>query len=253
MELEFNIPHRSEYPLNSAGRFINLWKRIEGLKPKPMGEVAYALLSEDSKPKVPDNQKKRAWFALIPILAHAIDGLYADLNMIDESTRDAFLEGLPGITTKFLPGNYNDQKPVLNAGEIGLLKVASTMIPVDPDLPQDQEDLIKEKIGDLKEEYEQKDLDADLRTILLDLILIAEESIEHYELYGPELLRESFLKMLSTLMEQYLKDNSKKDETWFKKATTLAKTVDQVYAKVMKYKPLLEQAGEQLGGFLEGM
>ena len=69
--------------------------------------------------------------------------------------------------------------------------------------------------------------------------------MDQYTIHGARGFKDAFKKMLAELMEVYLDEGSQvSKKSWWKKAVGHAKLFDGVAAKLMKYKPLLENAGK---------
>ncbi|WP_146512734.1 hypothetical protein [Thalassoglobus neptunius] len=77
----------------------------------------------------------------------------------------------------------------------------------------------------------------------MELVRLSRNALDHYTIHGARGFRDAFKKMLAELMEVYLDEGKDVTKTkWWGKAVNHAKTVDVVAAKLLKYKPLLENA-----------
>ena len=91
-----------------------------------------------------------------------------------------------------------------------------------------------------------------LRKILLELARLSEDSVNRFNIYGAKGIKKAFKDMLAEVAEVYLQDEEEiseaKNTPAWRKIVIHIKMFDNVAAKAMKYKPLLEKASQFLIG-----
>ncbi|MFT6987168.1 MAG: hypothetical protein ACJAT7_003021 [Psychromonas sp.] len=241
---------KPRYP-NSAGRLLAI---LENVKPnKPFISELGPLFFEEAPTK--DAAQKallsiRSLSQLHSIYAEFIKDL-SEADIPDEE-KNVLITGTASLVSMMYPTSADQNMRAVNAAEKALLEVCATRLPKENVIEPDDIENILQSIIELKQCVSDLPAGSILKTILLELIRLSEDSINRFNIYGAKGLKKAFKNMLAEVAEIYLQDDEevseiKKSNAW-KKASEHLKIFDSVAAKAMKYKPLIEQASGYLLG-----
>jgi len=239
-----------KYP-NSAGRLLYV---LENLKQGQSFVVQLGPLFFNEKPSNDITQKTLLGIKAINQLHVIYASFVQDLNDADipDEEKSVLLNGLASLNSLMYAPNMDQAMRAPNEAEKALLEVCATRLPKENIIEEDDLALISESISDLKKMVGDLSNDSILKTILLELIRLSEDSINRFNIYGAKGLKSAFKNMLAEVAEIYLQDQEDtsqiKDTKAWGKVTSHLKTFDKVASKVVKYKPLLEKAS----GFMLG-
>ena len=227
---------------NSAGRLLSLLQLLESKKDY-FTTTALLYGQPDNAPK---DVKARTYVAFMAMVGRAFDEFIVDIEtspQIPDSTRSVIKEGIVNLVQCAFPTEVGNVPRKLQEAEVALLRMAGSILEAELDLPDSDAESIRQSLDALRKELESSELKNSARTALLELVRLSRSALDHYTIYGARGFRDAFRKMLSELMEVYLAEG--KDVTtqsWWNKAVIHIKNVDAVAAKLLKYKPLLENA-----------
>tara|TARA_B100000959_G_C14990065_1_gene627455 strand:- start:1595 stop:2323 length:729 start_codon:yes stop_codon:yes gene_type:complete len=173
----------------------------------------------------------------------------ADLG---DDERAVLQNGLTSLESLMYPLAVNQGARKVSEAEKALLEVCATRLQKESPISKEDIAEIRKSIDMLKETIEENTTSEVLRTILLELVRLSEDSLNRYNIYGAKGLKRAFKNMLSEVAEIYLQDKEsegdiKKSVTWTKLIAHL-KLFDSVASKTLKYRPLLEKASQFLIG-----
>lgn len=157
---------------------------------------------------------------------HALGEMYADL------------ENRIGVE------NFAGAPSSPKEGTLALLKMAATMLPEELESPKSELNALLDEIAEVQK-MAQSQSNPTLRRIVLELQRIAKDAIERYQITGAKGLKAAFKSMLAELMETWLHEPQESqaelhDSPVFQRCLAFLKKVDEIVAKAVKYKPLLE-------------
>ena len=245
-----DMERQPKYP-NSAGRLLAI---LESLKPNQQyGAQLIPLLLGEAVPK----DGKDLSLAGVKAITE-LHKLYADFLQdlanadMSEEERTVLENGLSSLGNLMYPQAINQNIREVSEAEKALLEVCATRLPKEAVIDDEDIEVIQESINKLKESITELSANSILRTILLELVRLSEDSINRYNIYGSKGLKAAFKNMLSEVAEVYLQNEEKesdiKSSPGWKRAVEHIRLFDSVASKAMKYKPLLEKAGQFLIG-----
>jgi len=237
-----------KYP-NSAGRLLNV---LDGLQPN--GTLTHQLLPLIFDRQMPDDTHQQS-IESIKVLTELhimyVEFLQdlADADIPDDE-KSVLEKGLASLATLMYPAASNQGARVVSESEKALLEVCATRLPKENILEDTDVGNIRESISLLRESVEELPDTSILRSILLELARLSEDSINRFNIYGAKGIKKAFKDMLAEVAEIYLQDEEdvsdiKNTPAW-DTAIKHIKLFDSVAAKAMKYKPLLEKASQFL-------
>jgi len=239
-----------KYP-NSAGRLLAILESLQ--QNQQYGNQLIPLLLGEAAPKDGKDLSLAGVKAITELHKLYADFLQdlANADMSDEEK--AVLEnGLSSLGNLMYPQAINQNIRQVSEAEKALLEVCATRLPKEAVIDNGDMELIQESIKKLKESVKELSTTSILRTILLELIRLSEDSINRYNIYGSKGLKAAFKSMLSEVAEVYLQNEENesdiKNSSGWKRAVEHIRLFDSVASKTMKYKPLLEKAGQFLIG-----
>lgn len=238
-------------PRNSAGRLLALLESVP--KGKPLLEVLPPLMGVQTK-----NQQEKQQAALTFLtemhkvyLEFRQDMLDANIN---EQQRDTMLSGLVSMEQSLYPIQLNSGFRVATEAEKSLLKVCATFIVEEGPLTEDDIEVIRASIAELRSKVEDGSISPTLRKALLELIRLSEDAISRFTIQGARGLKRAFKAMLADAAELYGMTGADEDREELEKSSVWAaiikhlRTFDAIASKLLKYRPLLKGAGQLLIG-----
>ena len=172
---------------------------------------------------------------------------------ISEQQRKVILSGLVNLQQSIYPTSMGAGFRRPTDAEKSLLEVAATIIPQEAKLQKDDIEKIRESITSLRLLVEDAEISPTIRKVLLELIRISEDAISRFNIHGARGLRKAFKEMLGEAAEIYgltgegEREALKKSGAWASIVKNL-KVFDEVGARLLKYKPMLENASRLLLG-----
>jgi len=236
---------------NSAGRLLAL---LESLKPNQpvVNQLGPLFFDEPVTNKIP--QKSLLGIKSITQLHILYANFVEDLEKaeIGDDEKAVLIKGLASLTSLMYPTNLDQSMRPVNEAEKALLEVCATRLPRENIIETEDIDIILASIQELKSLVIDLPPKSVLKTILLELIRLSEDSINRFNIYGGKGLKAAFKGMLAEVAELYLQDEEDvseiRDTKDWDKVTKHLKTMDKIAAKVMKYKPLIEKTSNFLLG-----
>ncbi len=242
MSLELKTSFEAPEFNNSAGRLLCLLKML----PSQHSYFETIVQFYGYKANAPTETKGRAYLDFMALIGRAFDEFIVDVETstaIPEVTRSIIKEGLSDLINCAYPASPNNAARKLQDAEVALLRMAASMLAVEPPLHDDDVQTIRTSIDELQKLLESSDLKASARTAILELMRLSRNAIDYYAIHGAKGFRAAFKKMLADLMEIYLHEGKEATkETWWTKAVDHLRKIDAVASKLLKYKPLLEGA-----------
>lgn len=236
---------------NSAGRLLALIgnlppnQAIVDMLPKYFGQS-------------PQSQQEKQQATLANLME--IHKLYLDFRQdmldaeISDDQRNVLLTGLSSIGQSIYPMQLNNVFRAITDAEKSLLEVCATIIPQEGALTKNDIYTIRKSIASLRSSVEDSKISPTLRKTLLELIRLSEDAISRFNIYGARGLKKAFKSMLAEAAEVYAmtsdsvnQEELKKSPVW-KSIVGHLKTFDAVASRLLKYKPMLENAVRLLLG-----
>lgn len=244
--MDLNLSQKPKPPEfnNSAGRLIRLLEML------PSQYSYFDTITKFYTPATsPEPEMQgRAYLDFMGLVGKSFDAFLTDIENspnIPDLTRGLIKEGLTNLAQYAFTNSPASAPRKLQDAELALVRMAGSMLDMEPDLPESDVDSIRESIESLRKELEKADLTKSARQALLELVRLSRNALDHYNIYGAQGFRKAFKKMLSELMEVYLHEGAEVTKSsWWQTAMSHAKLVDSVAGKMLKYKPLLEGAGK---------
>ena len=236
---------------NSAGRLHALLRSIPA--GRSLLEVLPPLIGVDSK----DSKERQQATLRVLMELHQVyiefceDMLIADIS---EKQREMMLKGLGGLRETLYPINLDGPLRPPNETEIHSLKVCATFIEEDSPITVDDIEAIRTSIADLRSQVDNSKISPTLRKALRELIRLSEDVINRFNIHGARGLKRAFKAMLADAAELFGMVDPTMDREDLKTSPAWAailehlRIVDSVASKLLKYKPLLETAGQLLIG-----
>lgn len=173
---------------------------------------------------------------------------------ISEKQRDVMLHGLANLVQSLYPINFQSTIRKITDAELSLLKVCATFLIEDEPVTKDDIARIRDSIAELRDQVEDSNISPTLRKALLEIIRLSEDAISRFNIHGARGLRRAFKGMLADAAEVYGMTDIDNGRETLKKSSAWAaiikhlRTVDEIAAKLLKYKPLLDSASQFLIG-----
>jgi hypothetical protein len=167
---------------------------------------------------------------------------------INEKQRNVILGGLVALEDSLSPIALNTSMRPVGEAEAALLRVAATLLPEDGLVTDDDLRKIRESTSKLRSLVEQGDISPTLRKALLELIRLSEDAISRFNIHGPRGLKKAFKSMLAEAAELYGFMKSSEEQGEPSQSTTWSvivchlKMFDEIAARIMKYRPLIESS-----------
>ncbi len=237
-----NIPD-PKYP-NSAGRLLAL---LEILKPNQAAgsQLIPIFLGE----KVPQNKRQLSLAGVKAITKLHI--MYAEFLQdlatasIGDEEKSVLVKGLTSLENMMYPQSVGESIRPISEAEKALLEVCATRLQKENVIEKEDIKKILESVQVLKDEIDKLPSDATLRTVLLELTRLSEDSINRFNIYGSKGLKRAFKDMLAEVAEIYLQEQEDvsaiRDSTAWENTVKHIKLFDSIASKAMKYRPLLEK------------
>ncbi|MEP3478452.1 MAG: hypothetical protein ABJZ55_04335 [Fuerstiella sp.] len=239
-----------KYP-NSAGRLLSLLSNI------PAGQQLLEVIPRlfDAKPTTPQSKQQACLAGMMEMhrlyLEFRQDMMDADIS---EEQRDVLLNGLTSIQDSIYPTQLTGGFRAPTDAEKSLLEVCATILPVDGQIKGDDIDAIRESISSLRTIIESGDISPTLRKALLELVRLSEDAISRFSIRGARGLKKAFKEMLGEAAELYglsrgddAAEELQSSPAWATIVNHL-RLVDSVASRLLKYKPLIENATQLLLG-----
>lgn len=169
---------------------------------------------------------------------------------IPEEEKSLYSNGLSSLENIMYPMAINGAARKISESEKSLLSVLATRLDKEPEVSEEDLNLIRESIAALRETINDTATSPVLRKVLLELVRLTEDALNRYQIYGSKGLKKAFKGMLAEVSEVYLQDGEDKED--IKKSTAWAeivkhlKLIDTVAAKTMGYIAMLQQASQYL-------
>lgn len=199
-------------------------------------------------PRPSSEIQARAYLKFMSLVAESFDAFVKDVENspnIPDLTRGLIKEGLTNLVQYAFSSAPANPPGQMQAAEIALIRMAGSLLEMEPNLPDADAESIRESIDSLRKELENSDLKKSAREALLELVRLSRNALDHYTIYGAKGFRKAFKKMLSELMEVYLHEGTEVVQTtWWATAMRHVRKVDALAAGLLKYQPLLEGAGK---------
>lgn len=236
---------------NSAGRLLAILQNLE--EGQGLAQQLVPMMFGDKLPTETKGISINGVKALTEL--HKLYATFLqDLEEADmgDDERSVLQNGLTTLESLMYPSAINQASRKIEEAEKALLEVCATRLQKESPISEDDIAKIRQSIITLKEAVEENTTSDVLRTILLELVRLSEDSINRYNIYGAKGLKRAFKNMLSEVAEIYLQDEEnesdiKKSVTWTK-VTNHLKVFDAVASRILKYRPLLEKASQFLIG-----
>lgn len=236
---------------NSAGRLHALLRSIP--TGRSLLEVLPPLIGVDSKDS---KERQQATLRVLVELHQVFIEFCEDMRIADisEQQREMMMKGLGSLRETLYPINLDGGLRPPTEAEIYLLKVCATFIEEDSPITVDDIDAIRASIADLRSQVDNSKISPTLRKALLELIRLSEDAINRFDIHGARGLKRAFKAMLIDAAELFgMVDPTTEREELKSSAAWAAilkhlRIVDSVASKLLKYKPLLETAGQLLIG-----
>jgi hypothetical protein len=104
-----------------------------------------------------------------------------------DAQKSVVLNGITGIRKTINPEQIVGTNFIpIGAAAKSFLEVCATGIPMLQDVDKEDLELLRQSIEDLRKQLSKSGLDETLKNILLELIRISRDSIDFYEIRGPE-------------------------------------------------------------------
>ncbi len=240
-----------KYP-NSAGRLLAI---LDSVKSNVSFIDQLGPLFFDKKQIQKDIAHNSVLGVDVIVQLHLVYGEFvkdlANADIPDEE-KNVLINGLSSLKSMMYPVNSGQNMRAVSDAEKALLEVCATRLPKENVISDNDVELIKSSIEALKDSIHELPSDSILRTVLLELVRLSEDSINRFNIYGSKGLKKAFKNMLAEVAEIYLQDEEDvsqvKDTTAWTKAKDHLQKFDAVAAKAMKYKPLIEKASGYLLG-----
>lgn len=238
------------YP-NSAGRLLSI---LENIKGGQSFVVQLGPLFFNEIPRDDIAQKTLLGIKAMNQLHLIYVSFVEDLDEADipQEEKSVLLKGLESLNSLMYASSMDQAMRIPTEAEKALLEVCATRLPKENNLEAEDLELISKSIFDLKALVGELTSNSILKTVLLELIRLSEDSINRFNIYGAKGLKSAFKNMLAEVAGIYLQDQEDvaeiKNTTAWGKVTDHLKTFDKVASSVVKYKPLLEKAS----GFMLG-
>lgn len=230
---------------NSAGRLLAILSAI------PNGQLILDVVPRlfGNSSTVNEEKQKACLAGLIEI-----NNLYLEFRKditevsVNEQQRDVILSGLASIQQSIYPINLHSGFRALTEAEKSLLAVAATIIPQEDSLQENDIKAVRDAIASLRNLVEKGDFPKALRNALLELIRLSEDAISRFNIRGARGFKKAFKAMLGEVAEAYALASGAGESQEIKKSTAwtailkLLTTIDAVASKLLKYKPILDQA-----------
>lgn len=201
--------------------------------------------------KATDHNKGRTSIHFMSILGRAYEEFQLDLETTDkvpDATKELVTSGLVNLPNLVYPISASNPVPALQPAEISVLQVAASLMDVESNLLDDDEQKIRESIEGLRKVVSNTDLPDTARIALLEVIRLTRNALDQYSIYGSKGFREAFKQMLAELMDIYLREGTEVTESsWWRPTLQHIKLFDEIVAKLTKYKPMLKAATKFLG------
>jgi hypothetical protein len=243
---------------NSAGRLLAI---LEHLGEDPKGSRAYVeifprvFVKDESGSSFDKSEKLEITYDII----HELQALYYKVvNDIENSSmpdaqKSVVLNGITDVRKTINPEQIVGTNFIpIGAAAKSFLEVFAAGIPMLQDVDEEDLELLRQSIEDLRKQLSKSGLDETLKNILLELIRISRDSIDFYEIRGPEGLKNAFKSMMAELYEVHFADKTVEEkeeimtsEPWKAMMGHLGK-FDSITSKLIKYKPILEGATQAL-------
>jgi hypothetical protein len=232
---------------NSAGRLLALLKQLKPNQPF-VNQLAPLLLNKDvaNDHKSKSSLGLQCIFSLHQMYAQFIEDI--ENSEMSEEEKAVYMKGLNSLATIVFPTNFDKGVRQISEAETALLEVCATRIKKEAVLDKNDIEIIRSLISELKGEIESLPKKDPLKIILNELIRLCEDAINRFHIHGADGLKKAFKGMLAEVAEiEFHSDidtkEVKKSEKWTK-TVNLIKKVDEVAAKTLKYKPLLESGSK---------
>ena len=228
---------------NSAGRLLSLLQMLQS-KQSHFDTVAPFFEGNTAA----NECKARAYIKFMAKVGATFDEFITDIETSDkipDPTRGVIKSGITKLIDIAYTTTPHGAPPALQDAEIALIRMAGSMLDAEPDIEEDDAEKIRNSIEQLREALEDSDVSKSARIAMLEVCRLSRNALDQYTIHGARGFKDAFKKMLAELMEVYLDEGSQvSKKSWWKKAVGHAKLFDGVAAKLMKYKPLLENAGK---------
>jgi hypothetical protein len=230
---------------NSASRLLMLLQRLEVHKSFGTSSALKFLGQQTDKRSAAEQGK--IGIAAMKVLQDTYEDFLRDMRTIyrHQDQVETLLEGLKPVELFVFQPNLNAAVTVLDASAIALLKVCAASMPEEVEITGDEFKELRTCLDSLRNLS--KTAKPALRNVLLELVRVAEESIALYEVRGASGLKKALKQMWGELAEIWRihpgnADEEAEKKTAMESAKDFILKFDALYAKAVKYVPLLEHA-----------
>lgn len=254
MNLALNIKYN-----NSAGRLLAILNAIKqkdngtymDLFPKVFGND-----DEEANKKLPAIQRLSITFDGIHELQTLYSHVVSDVrkSALAKEQIEVALRGILSIRETINPANLKSNFRPISEAEGAMLEMCAAGLDTFAEASDDELEELRKSAEDLFETAKRQDIDKTLQRVILELARVSKNSIDLYEIRGPEGLRAAFKEMIGELSEILFtgttdkeKEEIKKSETWQEVCKHLQR-FDMIASKLMQYRPLLEGGTQILIG-----
>jgi hypothetical protein len=248
MTIESPVPISEKYKLqrqvpqynNAAGRLLSLLLGFTA----DQNYFDNITKMYDVGPYVSQDEKVQLYIAFIAMLGDCYGECMQAIqnsSQIPDEASELFLSGLASLKYKIFTNAPGANWPGLAETEHAYLNMAGSLLEKEQALEDEELDGILGLIDKLMSQLNSANIGEEARKSLADLIRHARFAVDYYRIYGVEGFRTALKKMIGDYFEAISKDdNAARDGGVTKEFGHLLARFDQIYSRVIKYKPLLE-------------
>lgn len=246
MEYRLKTPPKPKFN-NSAGRLLVL---LSLLKAGQSYIDQVHTLYEDVP--ISGHNKSRSFVHFMSLLEDVYETFRSELELTDKipvPTKELISSGLVNLPNLIFPGPSNNSVPGLTPAEASVLELAASLMNMEDELLETDEQEIRNSIERLHKAISASGVPDAARTALLEVVRLTRNALDQYRIYGIDGFRESFKRMLAELMDVYCREGADvRKTTWWSEGLKHVKLLDEIIARLSKYKPMIESATKYLSG-----
>lgn len=227
---------------NSGGRLLCL---IERLTRQPVDvPVLDVITGLYDVPNASPYLKGHLFLRFMPILDDAYAEFLRDMENTDgipDKTRMIIHDGLESLNQIVQPTDFETGVPRPTDKEIGMLRMAASLIPEEKEFTEDLQEQIRNSTDVLAAEIDGDDFPDSARDVFRSVIRVTCHAIDQQPILGARGLRSAFRKTLAELVIVYLDHDAEEllSKAWWQRAFEHVKLVDHVAADLMNSEPLV--------------
>lgn len=230
---------------NSAGRLLRLLRILEQ---SDIGQLNYSVATNlvgTPIDNLPTKDASPIAYQGMRVVQDAYEEFTVEMreHYPLKSQAEVLLEGLEPLQQSIYQMDLSKPFQAPKAAEFKLLEACAKGLPEENEIPPSEFDQLREGLQTLRDLAEK--VKPALRKVLLELIRVSEDAIAKYEIRGAAGMKKALKQMWGELAEIWRVETPDKEaevekDTVLQAAKAFVMKFDNVFAKAVKYRPLLE-------------